>query len=163
MALFPSSPMMRFDFRRSERRNANQTEVALKRRKDSPAVVDVPASLLLKKRHQLPPHRYVLAPMVGGSELPFRMMTRRYGTQLCYTPMIYSGPFSKDQARLLSQNCSEIQKSQTIYIHLFLNEINVCQSYCKVTVRLINPPRFLFCFKYLLLWVGNYLFDSLNL
>ncbi|CAE7277969.1 Dus1l [Symbiodinium pilosum] len=34
--------------------------------------------------------------MVGGSELPFRMMTRRFGAQLCYTPMIYSGPFSKD-------------------------------------------------------------------
>lgn len=99
--------------RKAER---EETEVALKRRKDSQAAVDVPASLSLKKRHQLPPHRYVLAPMVGGSELPFRMMTRRYGTQLCYTPMIYSGPFSKDQAGLLSENCSEIQKSQTISI-----------------------------------------------
>ena len=31
--------------------------------------------------------RHVMAPMVQGSELPFRMLCRRYGTQLCYTPM----------------------------------------------------------------------------
>ncbi|CAE7556591.1 DUS1L [Symbiodinium microadriaticum] len=53
-------------------------------------------SLVPKPRFELPPHRYVLAPMVGGSELPFRMMTRQFGAQLCYTPMIYSGPFSTD-------------------------------------------------------------------
>eukprot|EP00439_Symbiodinium_sp_Y106_P049223 s1809_g6.t1 len=53
-------------------------------------------SLMPKPRFELPSHRYVLAPMVGGSELPFRMMTRQFGAQLCYTPMIYSGPFSTD-------------------------------------------------------------------
>ncbi|CAE7370769.1 DUS1L [Symbiodinium natans] len=52
--------------------------------------------LVPKPRFELPAHRYVLAPMVGGSELPFRMMTRKFGAQLCYTPMIYSGPFSTD-------------------------------------------------------------------
>ena len=31
--------------------------------------------------------RHVMAPMVHGSELPFRMLCRRYGCQLCYTPM----------------------------------------------------------------------------
>ena len=118
--------------RKAER---EETEVALKRRKDSQAaVVDVPASFLLKKRHQLPPHRYVLAPMVGGSELPFRMMTRRYGTQLCYTPMIYSGPFSKDQAGLLSENCPEIKKSQTI---------SICFSMKSMFVKISAISRFL--------------------
>mmetsp|Transcript_10926 Transcript_10926/g.27519 ORF Transcript_10926/g.27519 Transcript_10926/m.27519 type:complete len:542 (-) Transcript_10926:63-1688(-) len=47
-------------------------------------------------RHRLPPHKFVMAPMVGGSELPFRMLARRYGVQTCYTPMIYSGPFASD-------------------------------------------------------------------
>jgi tRNA-dihydrouridine synthase 1 len=46
----------------------------------------------------LPPHAFVLAPMVGGSELPFRLLARRHGAQLCYTPMIYSGRFVSDEA-----------------------------------------------------------------
>ncbi|CAJ1401783.1 unnamed protein product [Effrenium voratum] len=58
----------------------------------------VPRPLSEDRSPRLPPHRYVMAPMVGGSELPFRMMARRFGTQLCYTPMIYSGPFANDEA-----------------------------------------------------------------
>ena len=49
-------------------------------------------------RPPLPPHRLVLAPMVGGSELPFRLLARRYGAELCYTPMIYSERFVGDAA-----------------------------------------------------------------
>ena len=47
---------------------------------------------------ELPPHQLVLAPMVGGSELPFRLLARRYGAQLCYSPMIYSARFVADAA-----------------------------------------------------------------
>ena len=75
-----------------------QDEVKIPKKRRREVEEEVPRSLVLRRRHVLPPHRYVLAPMVGGSELPFRMMTRQYGTQLCYTPMIYSGPFSRDEA-----------------------------------------------------------------
>ena len=34
------------------------------------------------RRDILPPHKLVLAPMVGGSELAFRMLCRRYGAEL---------------------------------------------------------------------------------
>eukprot|EP01041_Mallomonas_annulata_P004909 gene4909-9790_t len=44
----------------------------------------------------LPPHRYILAPMVGGSELAFRMLCRKYGAQLAYTPMMNSERFAMD-------------------------------------------------------------------
>ena len=47
----------------------------------------------------LPPHRYILAPMVGGSELAFRMLCRRYATRdlLCYTPMMNSVRFAVEK------------------------------------------------------------------
>jgi hypothetical protein len=40
--------------------------------------------------------QYVVAPMVGGSELAFRLLCRKYGATIAYTPMMSSERFAVD-------------------------------------------------------------------
>ena len=55
-------------------------------------VVEMPSKNKKQRstRSKLPSHHRILAPMVGGSELAFRLLCRRYGCDLAYTPMINS-------------------------------------------------------------------------
>jgi hypothetical protein len=54
------------------------------------------------------PYKFILAPMVGGSELAFRLLCRRYGATLAYTPMMSSEHFahSSDYRAREFQTCA---------------------------------------------------------
>eukprot|EP00162_Nutomonas_longa_P014814 comp22107_c0_seq1/m.51416 comp22107_c0_seq1/g.51416 ORF comp22107_c0_seq1/g.51416 comp22107_c0_seq1/m.51416 type:complete len:383 (-) comp22107_c0_seq1:1674-2822(-) len=55
--------------------------------------------------------RFICAPMVDASELPFRALVRKYGTQLCYSPMIHARLFreggERHKARFLTTNAND--------------------------------------------------------
>lgn len=47
--------------------------------------------------------RLIVAPMVDNSELPFRMLCRKYGAQAAYTPMLHSRIFSETEKYRLQE------------------------------------------------------------
>ena len=82
--------------------------------KDAPQAVPAKGpTALAKKKHgwdfyrSIGSPRFVLSPMVGQSELAFRMLCRRHGAQVAYTPMFIASKFVESAAyrKALWQTC----------------------------------------------------------
>lgn len=93
-------------------------------------------------------HKYILAPMVGASELAFRILCRKYGTQLAYTPMMSSEKFATDENYRKSE-FQTIPEDRPLVCHFEANDpahfaaaAKLCEHLCDaVDLNLGCPQR----------------------
>lgn len=63
----------------------------------------------------------VCAPMVHQSELPFRMLCRKYNTDLCYTPMFHSKLFATEQ-KYRDKHFSTVPEDRPLVVQFCAND-----------------------------------------
>ena len=92
--------------------------------------------------------RLIAAPMVDASELPFRMLARKYGAQLCYTPMINVGSFvrSKEMRKSVDEDLNDADHPVIVQlcghdIDLLLETAESVQSRCDAIDLNLGCPQ----------------------
>lgn len=79
----------------------------------------------------------VLAPMVDGSELAWRIMSRRYGAELCYSPMIHSRLFAQDRKfrnQFIGEMDGQVGLDRPLIIQFCANDPDVLLEAAKLVV-----------------------------
>ncbi|URE26040.1 Dihydrouridine synthase (Dus) [Musa troglodytarum] len=109
--------------------------------------------------------KLVVAPMVDNSELPFRMLCRKYGAEAAYTPMLHSRIFSENE-KYRSMEFTTCKEDRPLFVQFCANDPDVLlesakmvEPYCDyVDINLGCPQRIARRGNY-----GAFLMDNLPL
>lgn len=107
-------------------------------------------------------HNYIVAPMVGASELPFRLLCRKYGAQACYTPMMIASEFANSK-EYREKEFQTTPFDRPLVCHFaandpkdFANAAKVAEPYCDaIDLNLGCPQRTAYVGHF-----GSYLLDK---
>ena len=80
----------------------------------------------VKKWHFSFDYQHVMAPMVGASELAFRLLCRKYGTTLAYTPMMIASEFVKEAAGIAA-TLPKREEGDGMEDHSYVANSNICE------------------------------------
>ncbi|VFQ70351.1 unnamed protein product [Cuscuta campestris] len=109
--------------------------------------------------------KYIVAPMVDNSELPFRMLCRKYGAQAAYTPMLHSRIFTENE-KYRSLEFTTCKEDRPLFVQFCANDPDILleaarrvEPYCDyVDINFGCPQRIAKRGNY-----GAFLMDNLSL
>ncbi|OMP01946.1 tRNA-dihydrouridine synthase [Corchorus olitorius] len=92
--------------------------------------------------------KFMVAPMVDNSELPFRMLCRKYGATAAYTPMLHSRIFTENE-KYRNQEFTTCKEDRPLFVQFCANDPDILleaarrvEPYCDyVDINLGCPQR----------------------